>query len=806
LRVEPLEDRRLLAITVDTLLDVVDDGDGVTSLREAIATANSTSEDEINFSVTGEIDLLLGELQIADSLTIAGPGRELLTIDAHQQSRVLNYESGFGDLTIVGLTLKGGNTTGNVAYGGGIHFVSSGSLYLNDSDVIDNHASGHGGGIYARKLVVTNSTLSGNSALGVGGGISGNSLDIFDSTIAKNTSVSGLSGGGGIWGQTVTLVASVVTGNSTTGKYGRGGGLTVRGSGTFIDSVVSHNSTSGEYSGGGGIHSLGGAITLTRSVISGNRTSGTNAEGGGIYSLGPLTLSSSTVSNNKAELATGGGIAARRPVTLVSSTVSGNQSANLGGGISMRFGGVKLNNSTVTNNVTLQSDSLGAGIFVYAFGEDTTIESESSILAGNHIAGSSSISQEFASDGNLRIVANNTLIGIADGVTLTGDGNQSGTAANPLDPLLAPLANNGGPTKTHALLPGSPALDAGRAMFVNVAREGVASQSSDFEDDFLASRAIDGNTATLTHTAIDDANPHWQVALAAEYAISEIILHNRDDCCGSRLRDITVEILDASDNVVFTSELLNPENVLGGSMVNVGPETLRLDLVELTGAAVLGRTVRVTRTPDPDFSGSGGVGPVGEENVLSLGEVEIFAVDQRGLPRVVDGGSGLRQDIGAYEAQTQPTLLLGDADNDGAVAGSDLLAVTNHFGATGTANGLLPGDADDDGAVAGGDLLAVTNNFGAAGSQTGAAVLSDAASDEAFAVYPKVVPTAKTQAIRLVLDSNGLPTNTFRDELLLLAGEFIVSQRDDGFMETDLNEEESEDAAAETIFELLSPV
>jgi len=58
------------------------------------------------------------------------------------------------------------------------------------------------------------------------------------------------------------------------------------------------------------------------------------------------------------------------------------------------------------------------------------------------------------------------------------------------------------------------------------------------------------------------------------------------------------------------------------------------------------------------------------------------------------------------------SVLFGDADNDGAVAGSDLLAVTNNFGSTGVANGLLLGDADDDGAVAGSDLLAVTNNFG----------------------------------------------------------------------------------------------
>lgn len=68
--------------------------------------------------------------------------------------------------------------------------------------------------------------------------------------------------------------------------------------------------------------------------------------------------------------------------------------------------------------------------------------------------------------------------------------------------------------------------------------------------------------------------------------------------------------------------------------------------------------------------------------------------------------------ISSFEPQ-QMLPLLGDADNDNAVSGSDLLAVTNNFGMQGPADGFLIGDADDDGAVSGSDLLAVTNNFGA---------------------------------------------------------------------------------------------
>jgi hypothetical protein len=97
--VEPLEDRRLLAnVTVDTELDVVDAGDGLTSLREAIAATNTMSgPDEIVFVFDGPAKVLLtqGELKITDSLSINGPGAELLTIDASGSDPTPN--SIFGD-------------------------------------------------------------------------------------------------------------------------------------------------------------------------------------------------------------------------------------------------------------------------------------------------------------------------------------------------------------------------------------------------------------------------------------------------------------------------------------------------------------------------------------------------------------------------------------------------------------------------------------------------------------------------------------------------------------------------------------
>lgn len=767
LRVEPLEARRLLAITVDTLLDVVDAGDGVTSLREAITTANTTSEDEIDFAVTGEIDLLLGELQITDSLTITGPGRELLTIDAGDGDDNI-FATGDGhrifyisddlhnnqiDVSISGMVLTGGDVSSLNLLDDGGAIKTYENLTLTDCELSGNSA-GYGGGLVSiGSTWVNNSTFSSNKARAYGGAIiSAGSfssiLAVTDSSFANNSA----SSGGAIHNRnqnSATLLNSTFSSNAAHD----GGAL-------FNDSV----------------------LTLVNSTLSGNTAT---ASGGAVHNDGTMRLSGSTLSGNSAD-ESGGGILNDGGLEVVDSTLSNNSAVSWGGGIHVQ-GELRVSNSTLFGN----SAQFGGGIYGGGW-------IRNSIVAGSSSGGSLQGRHLFSFRGRSNIVEDSSSFG-THGLSETFTGA----------PLLAPLADNGGPTMTHALLPGSPAIDAGGATNANVTSVGLAKQSSEFSEDFPATSAVDGDTSTPTHTAIDDANPHWQVALAAEYAISEIILHNRDDCCGSRLRDITVEILDDIDNVVFTSELLNPENVLGGSTVNVGPETLHLDLVELTGAAVSGSKVRVSRTPDPDFSGSGGVGPVGEENVLSLGEVEIFAVDQRGLPRVVDGGSGLRQDIGAYEAQTPPTLLLGDADNNFVVEGGDLLAVTNNFGSTGQANGLLLGDANDDGSVDGGDLLAVTNNFGSTGGQTAAAVLSDAVSDEVFAVYPEVASTAKTQASGVLLERGDSPAGASSEAILLLPREFLVSDQDVRLNANGIGEKREGEAgdadSAELAFKLSAP-
>ncbi len=152
-----------------------------------------------------------------------------------------------------------------------------------------------------------------------------------------------------------------------------------------------------------------------------------------------------------------------------------------------------------------------------------------------------------------------------------------------------------------------------RAALVNVALGQPASQSSNYSStSYLAPLGVDGNLTNFTHTAGSDTNPSWQVDLQTPYRLEHITLHNRDNCCQLRLRDITVELLDGSGSTVFTTPLLNPGNVLSG------PETITVDLSALVGGPVDAQVVRVRRTPTTEYANNN------DNRVLSLGEVQVF--------------------------------------------------------------------------------------------------------------------------------------------------------------------------------------
>jgi hypothetical protein len=223
---------------------------------------------------------------------------------------------------------------------------------------------------------------------------------------------------------------------------------------------------------------------------------------------------------------------------------------------------------------------------------------------------------------------------------------------------------------------------------------GPATQSSTWFDQpqLAASRAIDGDTHTFSHTALGDTQSQWRLDLGESQPIGQIVLHNRLDCCASRLRDITVEILAPTGQVVFRSALLNPENVMGGGAVNIGPPALVVDVTELVGGPVTGKTIVVRRTPDPDLSGSDGQGFQGEDYLLQLGEVQVFLtapdVDQRGISRPRGGGF----DTGSVESTNTRVVGRRLFYNNSSYDGNNAAATSDDDNAIDTGRSpLLPG-------------------------------------------------------------------------------------------------------------------
>jgi hypothetical protein len=173
--------------------------------------------------------------------------------------------------------------------------------------------------------------------------------------------------------------------------------------------------------------------------------------GGGIYNQNSsTTVTNSTFSDNSAAFGGGGGGINndnRSTLTVTNSTFSGN-SGGAGGGI--------VNSGTLTvNNSTFSSNSGGEGGGIGNFGTATL---KNTIVAGNSAEfGGPDVNGTFTSEGYNLIGKSDGSSGFTDGQ----NGDQVGTAASPLDPLLGGLDDNGGPTKTHALLAGSPAVDKG---------------------------------------------------------------------------------------------------------------------------------------------------------------------------------------------------------------------------------------------------------------------------------------------------------------------------------------------------------
>jgi hypothetical protein len=266
----------------------------------------------------------------------------------------------------------------------------------------------------------------------------------------------------------VTMNELTVTGGNVVNA--KGGGIFNDGTLTINDSEILENEAQGFQSNGGGIHN-GGTLTVVRTIVSDNDAN--IWYGGGVHNAGNLAVIDSTISGNAADR--GGGIYnnTSEPAALSNSTISGNRSSNDGGGIyntsavsmtvrnstvsdnvaSTNGGGIHNTSSDLTlDSVTITGNSASDGGALNNIGITAQTTVKNSILANSVSTSDCVNSGGTITDGGHNLVETQSACGFTDGV----NGNIVGS-----DPVLGPLDDNGGPTETHALLNGSPAIDAG---------------------------------------------------------------------------------------------------------------------------------------------------------------------------------------------------------------------------------------------------------------------------------------------------------------------------------------------------------
>ncbi len=411
-RLEPLEDRQLLSTCHVTRLSDSGAGKGFRGdLRYCINKVNAEpGPDAIDFTVTGTINLNGALPHLSSDIDVLGPGSELLTVrrDSGGDYRILEVDPG-ASVLLFGLTIANGFLSDvSEERGGGI--LNKGTLtLLGDVAVVGNRAYS-GGGIFTQgPFAAYFSNISNNTG---GSGISpgGATTSIFHSTISGND-------GGGISATAalnfITVEDSIVTNNTTV--FGRPGISIYEGTLTVERTTISNNHSSSG-SGGGIYIDAGVTATIRDTTIALNSTT----HGGGIHNghSTDVLIENSTISSNTATSQSGGGIRSEGKLTLRHSTIHGNSSANMGGGI-WAAGGQSFNffrNNIIAGNSAPNAPDMKGPLNTSGFN-----------LFGNHIGAT----------------------GFAESDLLD------------VDPLLGPLADNGGPTLTHALLPGSPAIDAG---------------------------------------------------------------------------------------------------------------------------------------------------------------------------------------------------------------------------------------------------------------------------------------------------------------------------------------------------------
>lgn len=505
-----------------TVSTTADNGPG--SLREAITNANFCGGALITFAhhLANQTIVLESEIVITNAMFIQGLGSDQLTISAEGNSRIFSVEqlpNATDSVKIEGVALKNGNSYYETYYnkkGGAIY--NAGRLILNNCilekndypNQIQGGAIYNTGNLWIRQSEVSNNRIGYPAANAYGGGLynAGNAY-VQNSKFAKNWAAGPGAGGAiyhtnGILEIVNTSIVDNFAGAAPVKTAGLGGGICVKdGSVNIVSSTFNDNLSDG---GGGAILNQNGFIGITNSTISNNEA----FYGGGIenYHSGTVYINHSTIVNNLAD--------------------QKERVPPVGGGI-RNDGQLIIANSIVALNIV-----------------------DPVQIPGAPPVGPSDI----AGNGNVNSLGYN-LIGANINSIAPSTGDLFGSFANPLNPAIGNLENNGGLTQTHALFLGSPAINAanptsntsvdqrgqprpfnGRADIgavesqilpppptceTNIAIGKTVVASSLENNSHIAAHVVDGNLNTRWASQWDD--PEWiYVDLGDIYEICRVVL------------------------------------------------------------------------------------------------------------------------------------------------------------------------------------------------------------------------------------------------------------------------------------------
>lgn len=405
--------------------------------------------------------------------------------------------------------------------GGGMHIRpgSATPTTISNSVVRDNHNSGNAGGIeiwgpqttFMGSVVIANSVIEGNATRidgtngrGFGGGVAviGNSnLAVTSSTIQGNASYSG----GGVYVGITNGVDGVFPAIS------------------IDDSTVRNNSSTIE---GGGVTLQSGTVAIRRSTIAGN----SGAAGGLWMTTMGGDISNATISGNHGGSHGGAYLTSRNALSIVNSTVTDNFGASIGG-VYSTGSSVQLLNTIIAQN-GLNSGGGGPGSY-----------------------------QESDLGGTVRSLGHN-ILGEVDNVVIhsdrvTGVGPHStdlyGTVAAPFQAMLGPLQDNGGPTLTHAVLPGSAAIDSGAS---------TDAPASD-QRSIVRPQDGDGNGSALVDIGafeLDVTRP-----IVTGIRVNDMSLADADE--GSDRFVVTIDFSEAMNGAISPTLVFSPDVTGGATLV-----------------------------------------------------------------------------------------------------------------------------------------------------------------------------------------------------------------------------------------------